>query len=74
MSNNYLLRPLNLSGIFSLQTPPLSDRFQELTLYEIEYLFLHQTGDMEVKNPLFSEDPTPATPGKCELVKPQPKD
>ncbi|KAL0852075.1 hypothetical protein ABMA28_000320 [Loxostege sticticalis] len=32
------------------------------------------TGDMEVKNPLFSEDPTPATPGKCELVKPQPKD
>ncbi|KAJ0183846.1 hypothetical protein K1T71_000269 [Dendrolimus kikuchii] len=32
------------------------------------------TGDMEVKNPLFSEDPTPATPGKCEVVKPQPKD
>ncbi|XP_075991140.1 uncharacterized protein LOC142986509 isoform X2 [Anticarsia gemmatalis] len=32
------------------------------------------TGEMEVKNPLFSEDPTPATPGKCELVKPQPKD
>lgn len=33
-----------------------------------------QTGEMEVKNPLFSDDPTPATPGKCELVKPQPKD
>uniref|UniRef100_A0A2A4JWA5 Neural proliferation differentiation and control protein 1 n=1 Tax=Heliothis virescens TaxID=7102 RepID=A0A2A4JWA5_HELVI len=32
------------------------------------------TGEMEVKNPLFSEDPTPATPGKCEIVKPQPKD
>ncbi|KAJ0169192.1 hypothetical protein K1T71_015319 [Dendrolimus kikuchii] len=32
------------------------------------------TGDMEVKNPLFSEDPTPATPGKFEVVKPQPKD
>ncbi|XP_063632872.1 uncharacterized protein LOC134803962 isoform X1 [Cydia splendana] len=32
------------------------------------------TGDMEVKNPLFSDDPTPATPGKCEVVKPQPKD
>ncbi|KAI5641325.1 neural proliferation differentiation control-1 protein (NPDC1) domain-containing protein [Phthorimaea operculella] len=32
------------------------------------------TGDMEVKNPLFSEDPTPVTPGKCEVVKPQPKD
>ncbi|KAL4717823.1 hypothetical protein ACJJTC_000972 [Scirpophaga incertulas] len=32
------------------------------------------TGDMEVKNPLFSEDPTPATPGKCEIVKPQPKE
>ncbi|XP_026730757.1 uncharacterized protein LOC113495950 isoform X2 [Trichoplusia ni] len=32
------------------------------------------TGDMEVKNPLFTEQPTPATPGKCELVKPQPKD
>ncbi|RVE43938.1 hypothetical protein evm_011407 [Chilo suppressalis] len=32
------------------------------------------TGDMEVKNPLFSEEPTPATPGKCELVKPQPKE
>ncbi|CAB3225645.1 unnamed protein product [Arctia plantaginis] len=32
------------------------------------------TGEMEVKNPLFSDDPTPATPGKCELVKPQPKD
>ncbi|XP_013189445.1 protein cab-1 isoform X2 [Amyelois transitella] len=31
------------------------------------------TGDMEVKNPLFTEDPTP-TPGKCEVVKPQPKD
>ncbi|XP_026333366.1 uncharacterized protein LOC113240301 isoform X2 [Hyposmocoma kahamanoa] len=31
------------------------------------------TGDMEVKNPLFSEDPTPATPGQCEVVKPQPK-
>ncbi|XP_061704286.1 uncharacterized protein LOC133515727 isoform X2 [Cydia pomonella] len=32
------------------------------------------TGDMEVKNPLFSDDPTPATPGKCEVVKPQPKE
>lgn len=32
------------------------------------------TGEMEVKNPLFSEEPTPATPGKCELVKPQPKE
>ncbi|XP_048004565.1 protein cab-1 isoform X2 [Leguminivora glycinivorella] len=32
------------------------------------------TGDMEVKNPLFSDDPTPATPGKCDVVKPQPKD
>ncbi|XP_049884897.1 protein cab-1 isoform X1 [Pectinophora gossypiella] len=32
------------------------------------------TGDMEVKNPLFTEDPTPASPGKCEVVKPQPKD
>ncbi|XP_059055147.1 uncharacterized protein LOC131849163 isoform X2 [Achroia grisella] len=31
------------------------------------------TGDMEVKNPMFSEDPTPPTPGKCEVVKPQPK-
>ncbi|XP_012549087.1 uncharacterized protein LOC114245146 isoform X2 [Bombyx mandarina] len=31
------------------------------------------TGDMEVKNPLFSEDATPATPGKCEIVKQQPK-
>ncbi|XP_063837404.1 uncharacterized protein LOC135086582 isoform X1 [Ostrinia nubilalis] len=32
------------------------------------------TGDMEVKNPMFTEEPTPATPGKCEIVKPQPKD
>ncbi|CAK1555024.1 unnamed protein product [Leptosia nina] len=32
------------------------------------------TGNMEVKNPLFHEDPTPATPGKCEVVQPQPKD
>ncbi|KAG7313001.1 hypothetical protein JYU34_000078 [Plutella xylostella] len=31
------------------------------------------TGDMEVKNPMFNEDPTP-TPGKVELVKPQPKE
>ncbi|GBP95032.1 Neural proliferation differentiation and control protein 1 [Eumeta japonica] len=27
------------------------------------------TGEMEVKNPLFSDDPTPATPGK-DAVKP----
>ncbi|XP_072930443.1 uncharacterized protein [Epargyreus clarus] len=32
------------------------------------------TGEMEVKNPLFTEEQTPATPGNCELVKPQPKD
>ncbi|XP_013148011.1 PREDICTED: protein cab-1 [Papilio polytes] len=32
------------------------------------------TGDMEVKNPMFSDEPTPATPGKCEIVRPQPKE
>ncbi|XP_022118694.2 protein cab-1 isoform X2 [Pieris rapae] len=32
------------------------------------------TGNMEVKNPLFSDDPTPATPGKCDVVQPQPKE
>ncbi|KAG6452461.1 protein cab-1 isoform X1 [Manduca sexta] len=32
------------------------------------------TGDMEVKNPLFADDPTPATPGKKDVTKPQPKE
>lgn len=40
----------------------------------LTFLLWTQTGDMEVKNPLFSDDPTPATPGKCEVVKPQPKE
>ncbi|KPI96072.1 Neural proliferation differentiation and control protein 1 [Papilio xuthus] len=35
---------------------------------------MRKTGDMEVKNPMFSDDPTPATPGKCEIVRPQPKE
>ncbi|XP_047543602.1 uncharacterized protein LOC125075842 isoform X1 [Vanessa atalanta] len=32
------------------------------------------TGDMEVKNPLFKEETTPATPAKCDTGKPQPRE
>lgn len=29
-------------------------------MFSVLYLFLLQTGEMEVKNPLFQDDPTPA--------------
>ncbi|XP_050361254.1 uncharacterized protein LOC126780667 [Nymphalis io] len=32
------------------------------------------TGDMEVKNPLFKEETTPATPAKCDTGKSQPRE
>ncbi|XP_068627892.1 neural proliferation differentiation and control protein 1 [Battus philenor] len=44
----------------------------EYTVYECPGLAT--TGEMEVKNPMFKEDPAPATPGTCELVHPQPKE
>jgi hypothetical protein len=31
-------------------------------LFEHNEILLLQTGEMEVKNPLFQDDPTPATP------------
>ncbi|XP_014366362.2 uncharacterized protein LOC106717149 isoform X2 [Papilio machaon] len=51
---------------------PESDENEEgdYTVYECPGFAT--TGDMEVKNPMFSDDPTPATPGKCEIVRPQP--
>ncbi|KPJ09307.1 Neural proliferation differentiation and control protein 1 [Papilio machaon] len=53
---------------------PESDENEEgdYTVYECPGFAT--TGDMEVKNPMFSDDPTPATPGKCEIVRPQPKE
>ncbi|XP_038216887.1 protein cab-1 isoform X2 [Zerene cesonia] len=57
----------------SISDPESEDENEEgdYTVYECPGFAT--TGDMEVKNPLFNEEPTPATPGKCEVVEPQPK-
>lgn len=74
---NKVRRPLLLG--MTLQTITIFGRVLCQFPVEINRLFLNcviisQTGDMEVKNPLFNEEPTPATPGKIEVVKPQPKE
>ena len=33
-------------------------------IYIYIYFFFTKTGEMEVKNPLFHDDPTPATPAQ----------
>lgn len=41
---------------------------------KFDFVKWFQTGEMEVKNPLFKEEGTPATPAKSDGEKDQPKE